>query len=119
MTTTIHSMMIGFGMINRLCVLSVIILGMINCSNNSTPKEHPAGVPKTAIWSGGADGGCWVDCQRTENEKYNCAIYYENGTKWYDGIFILVNNGIVDSSNIQGYDGEKILLKDGAYLRKE
>jgi len=39
------------------------------------PPQKPDVVPKAAIWSGGCDGGNWIELVEVKEEKYRFRIY--------------------------------------------
>lgn len=44
------------------------------------PPSRPAGVPSSAAWAGGWDGGGWVTCSSDAGAEFNsCTIYDEQG----------------------------------------
>jgi hypothetical protein len=44
------------------------------------PPALPSGVPTSAQWAGGLDGGGWVTCSNdTTGEQNTCTIYDEEG----------------------------------------
>jgi hypothetical protein len=44
------------------------------------PPARPAGVPSSAVWAGGWDGGGWVTCTGDPGSEHNlCTIYDEQG----------------------------------------
>lgn len=44
------------------------------------PPARPAGVPSSAAWAGGWDGGGWVTCSSDAGAEHNvCTIYDEQG----------------------------------------
>jgi hypothetical protein len=60
-------------------ILSVAVnVLMIGCYR-AYPPARPEGVPSSAVWAGGLDGGGWVTCS-SDLKAYNvCAIYDEEG----------------------------------------
>jgi hypothetical protein len=56
------------------------------------PPERPEPVPKTAIWSGGCDGGIWIELVEIKENKYRFRIYLDwNGELLMDADFKLKN----------------------------
>ena len=44
------------------------------------PPIRPEGVPNSATWAGGLDGGGWVTCSSESTDEHNiCTIYDEEG----------------------------------------
>jgi len=51
---------------------------MIGCYR-PYPPERPKGVPASASWAGGVDGGGWVTCSADRGDYNICTIYNEEG----------------------------------------
>jgi len=57
-------------------VFSIFLLGC----HRAYPPALPSGVPTSAQWAGGWDGGGWVTCFNDTNDDHNiCTIYDEEG----------------------------------------
>jgi hypothetical protein len=98
--------------------LSVIFL-IVACSVETVEKTGPDG----SWWLGGDDGGVFVKVTDDENfndNMYTGAIYFDGTQKiWYKGPLRLVGNIQFSPENRAQYlfwDGEKLHLKDAAYL---
>lgn len=53
------------------------VLAVVACHTASNPpKRHPA-VPLSATWTGGIDGGEWVDCHKLagDSPRFECTAY--------------------------------------------
>jgi hypothetical protein len=60
-------------------VLAVGSALMIGCYRQY-PPARPAGVPSSAVWAGGLDGGGWVTCSEEGPGDHNvCTIWDEEG----------------------------------------
>ena len=114
-----------------LCLLIFIYFFSFACS--TTPNTPPAGVPKTAQWAGGKDGGVWVACRDTQSPNdFLCSIYGENGSLWREAHFQYTpdstQGGITNQTTIKAdnlskigyswYDGHQIKLSDGNILTR-
>jgi hypothetical protein len=68
------------------------ILFLMGCSASS-PPPRPRGLPSTAIWAGGSDGGAWMDCCLATKEpknEYSCFLFHGNGDLWSKGSYVLL-----------------------------
>ena len=95
---------------------------IVACSNNTyTP---PMDDPNGSWWVGGEHGGVYVfieDDKNTQDKIYQGTIYYEfDQSVWYKGKFEFNGTGSLDYKNkslYNGWDGEKLFLKDNTYLQ--
>lgn len=56
------------------------------------PPARPDGVPNSATWAGGWDGGGWVTCSSDANADHNtCTIYDEQGRTRGSALYKLKN----------------------------
>jgi len=100
------------------------------CAFNQAPAR-PERVPKSAVWAGGPDGGAWIDCRPAAKEpylQYDCTIYYESGTIWSSGAFVVAEGRAgayrfpsgafppVRISQYVDYDGRRVFVRDGGLL---
>jgi len=110
---------------NKLLILKYLpLLGAIfllfACSpDNSDITSSPNG----SWWTGGVDGGVFIrieDDENTNDNIYQGIVYYEyDKSVWYKGKFKYSRNSTFDYKNklnYDGWDGEKLFLKDGSYL---
>ena len=61
------------------------------CTASYEPKRA-AGVPKEAVWAGGADGGAWILCEarNAEGTRYFCRVFNDfSGKEWAAGEYVL------------------------------
>lgn len=84
---------------------------------NSTEKHHkrPYNISKTAIWSGGADGGYWfdfIDYNKKTNE-YSFIIYDENNGK------IILNGKFIKNGNCNSLPIDIEILKKIDYFAND
>ncbi len=86
----------------------------------------PAGIPESAFWVGGIDGGDFIEINETD--KSNKGLYYVRvyndytGEIEYDGEMkysnsLDISGKINNPENYQGWDGDKIILNDMTYLQ--
>jgi len=99
--------------------LFVLMPIFLSCSIETEEKIGPNG----SWWLGGEDGGVFVKIQEDanlEDEFYQGVIYFDgNKNIWYKGEFKLVgdiNFSPDDHGQYQFWDGEKLYLKNSAYL---
>lgn len=80
-------------------ILIIIVVGLLGLLSKyiftkkpCLPPERPESVPKTAIWSGGCDGGNWIELVEIKESKYRFRIYLDwNGELLMDADFKLKN----------------------------
>ncbi len=87
---------------------------LMACNRDYTPKRA-AGVPESAVWAGGADGGAWIECQVTPNGKSNpCKIWNDQtGALEAMGDFHMekaLRAATEEELRYQGFDGTRIHL---------
>lgn len=101
--------------------LTVLTLAALGCPRTERVKR-PDPVPATAEWVGGADGGAWIECKRTEvDSQLFCAIYHDRlGELIMEGRFEISGRdksvGELGQLNYNGFDGDSIYLADGRTL---
>jgi hypothetical protein len=65
----------SFGTSLLLAAFSVLLLG---CNKTNAPTR-PNGVPASAVWAGGVDGGAFIDCSPSRNGEPNpCTVYNDS-----------------------------------------
>jgi hypothetical protein len=58
-----------------------------------TPPDKPKNVPTLAVWSGGCDGGDWIELVDIKEDKYRFRIYQDwNGELKMDAYFEFKDN---------------------------
>jgi hypothetical protein len=62
----------------RAILAAVVSILMISCYRAYSPSR-PDGVPSSAVWAGGLDGGGWVTCTESSRGYNLCTIYDEEG----------------------------------------
>src|SRR5690242_1295105 len=84
------------------------------------PPDRPKGIPESANWAGGWDGGSWVDCSTGATEEYNrCQIFDEQGVLIFTSGYRLRNlNRAAERTELRYryVDGTAILLRGGLVL---
>lgn len=102
----------------------VCALTAFACARPAEEPERPAGVPADAVWVAGADGGVFIRLEpsgRAEAASYTGAVYHPHGEVWFEGTFrgMSTAGGPIERDQIAGWDGERILLRDGRSLVAE
>lgn len=109
-----------------LLVIGVLIMiFMFILLFGETPIVFPdraAGIPETAVWHGGSDGGDWIDLHEEVSENlFLISIYHENGNLLYSGLFEHSGSAMsIDElkGEISSWTGIRIILRNGDSLRK-
>ncbi len=78
--------------------------------------KRPEGVPASAVWSGGADGGAFFDCAPSRSGEPNPCTVYNDGTGdiYMSGRFVIQGQkrgATADELEYGGADGNRIYLK--------
>jgi hypothetical protein len=99
-----------------LVITSAFFLG---CKQHAHAK--PEGVPSSAVWAGGADGGAFFDCAPSQkNEPNVCTVYHDStGAIYMKGKFVLQGQGRgakADELKYNSADGNKIYLEHNLVL---
>jgi hypothetical protein len=88
------------------------------------PPPRPDGVPKEALWVGGADGGVFLVLEKTaEPQTFSAEIYFDqSGELWYKGRLKLEPGSSVDfdyknAATFSAWDGDTLYLSDGRQLK--
>lgn len=101
----------------------VFLLTISSCSIYQDEGKEPArvnGIPEQAFWVGGVDGGNWFLVDKVHDHRNNALIkvYNDNdGSLIVSKRFMLIcsadNQILIEDlqKQINGFDGEKILLK--------
>ena len=105
-------------MLKQIILILLTIFVLTNCK--TIPPDKVAGIPESAFWAGGKDGGQWyiVDSIDKNTKTIRCKIYNDNsGQLIVDKKFKLhcyLNESKINWDNLQnefaGYDGEYLLL---------
>lgn len=117
----------GFGMVKRISLMIVVILvfgciflGIFLHISSSMSEivvpERILGIPETAQWHGGADGGVWINIDTTSVvNQFRVQCYFENGELWEKGVFVLDSLDKIQVFSIQELHG-KISTYDGCRI---
>jgi hypothetical protein len=111
--------MIQVGVFSLLAVVG-IGLGLYWLTRQPCPTpKRPRGVPPSAAWVGGCDGGQWVAIDAVSVGRYLVALYHSGyGDKEKEGWYELTSDCETKDltpgqllEQIQGYDGESLLVR--------
>jgi len=97
----------------------------INKNSEINPPDKLQSIPSEAVWVGGIDGGAWYLCKKISSYKADCIIYNDNtGEVWESGIFSTKNGSLeeidfLNSKSYREFNGDRLLLSNGAILKKE
>jgi len=101
--------------------LLIAVISSFGCTSNRH-RTKPDGIPLSAVWSGGPDGGSYIDCLASEKGESNrCTVYNENtGDVEQSGAFGLNSGRSGASASQLKYDGApdgiRIFLENAAIL---
>ena len=104
--------------------LSIFLLLLINgctISDSGEPSVHPEGVPPSALWTGGSDGGVYVLVLTDEQSQHQLQIFYEHGEVWYQGPATLSPDNVdlklpIEQDDLKGWDGSTLFLSNQGRL---
>jgi hypothetical protein len=87
----------------------------------SGAPARPKGVPASAVWAGGVDGGAFFACTPSRMDEPNeCTVYNDHtGKIWMSGKFVLcgqTRGATADELKYDGADGNKIYLEHNLVL---
>ncbi|MGD0860532.1 MAG: hypothetical protein ABR912_14620 [Terracidiphilus sp.] len=103
--------------IHFVMALLVLFLGaalILGCKSKEVPR--PLGLPPSAIWAGGEDGGSFIDCTPSRSgEPNDCTVYDERGD-----VYMKRGKYIVQGSN-RGARSDELRYKyaDGIHIGLE
>jgi hypothetical protein len=97
-----------------------LIVGLLAGAQHAPAR--PSGVPASAVWVGGADGGAFFDCVPSYSGEPNpCTVYNDgNGDVYMSGKFVLEGQGRGATANelkFEDADGHRIHLEHDLTLR--
>jgi hypothetical protein len=96
---------------------------LASCAPKLLTRKRPGGVPASATWVDGADGGTWIDCHKIAGDapRFDCAIFnVRTGAPYAKGVFApdFDPNGIPLHFTV--YDGGgRITLSDTTHFRAD
>ena len=101
-------------------MLVAVALASISCEREAVHRR-PTGVPESAIWAGGVDGGAFIECVLPASSRTNaCTVYSDlTGDVWMSGAFALrgsASNNLKVVPQFTFTDGTSIHLSDGSVL---
>jgi hypothetical protein len=103
-------------------VLFALFLGaavILGCKRKEVPR--PPGLPSSAIWAGGEDGGSFIDCTPSRSGEPNeCTVYDESGSVYMERRNYTIQGSKrgarLDELRYEYADGSNIGLKGGLTL---
>lgn len=110
---------------SRRALLVLVLLSMAflwsACRRRAIPPPRPEGVPNTAVWAGGVDGGSFIRCSFESGDSLNrCSVYNDyTGRLEAQGPFKISGPSRAEDFNrfaYSAFDGKRIYLKDGSVL---
>lgn len=111
-------------LLSWLCALFVAA-NLLGCRQHASlePRNRPIGVPSTAVWAGGADGGCYVQCSIDKERNVNhCNVWNDfTGELATSGDFRLIDQNRPASQSeliFKGAINEFIYLRNGLTLKR-
>jgi hypothetical protein len=63
-------------------VMALLILNACSSRENWEPKHRPSGVPPSAIWAGGQDGGSYIRCDVDAGRDLNTCTVWDDFNGW-------------------------------------
>jgi len=109
---------------NMILLMIGLMFTMFVCTQSKIESpERLKGIPESAFWVGGPDGGSWfVVTDIGAKDIYCFTIYFDSTAKiWYQGNFKLIgkHKSLRElKKSLSGFDGERIILVNGEYLEK-
>jgi hypothetical protein len=101
-------------------MLVAVPLACISCKRDAVHRR-PTGVPESAIWAGGVDGGAFIECSLPLSSKTNaCTVYNDStGDVWMSGRFTLrgsISDNLKVEPKFASADDISIQLSNGSAL---
>lgn len=99
-----------------------LAINISSCKFKAKAPDRFNGIPESAVWTGGSDGGSWIQIIQTlSSNVYKIRIYNENtGEIEVDAPFLvdsMCHSFNIDSlkiiTSLNGYDGKRIFLNFG------
>jgi hypothetical protein len=109
--------MIAFRILPLALTLTPMLL--LGCKQRSPAR--PAGVPSSAVWAGGADGGAFFECLPSQKGEPNACTVYDDSTGaiYLSGKFVLqgqTRGAKADELRYDGTNGTRIYLDHNQVL---
>ena len=107
-------------------LIAIPLIWFISNTTTIPERQRPAGVPETAFWQGGQDGGFYFHLTRRDQDpagQYYAEIYNDfSGTLEYRGMLVMQAAGDPvfdpdDPDQVNYWDGDNLGLMDGRVLR--
>lgn len=105
--------------LRTLRVLPVLLL--IACHGEVQAPERPATVPPDAVWVGGAEAGAFLRIRPAGATEWQVELFNDaTGAPLESGRFLLKGAPLdeVKAQDATGWDGKKILLRNGGWLER-
>jgi len=107
--------------IYRVMLLFVIMPTALLLGCKRHAPARPAGVPASAVWAGGEDGGAFFECTPSQKGEPNaCTVYNDRtGAIYMSGRFVLrgeTHGAKADELKYESADGNKIYLEHNLVL---
>lgn len=97
------------------------VLLLIACHGEVQAPERPATVPPDAVWVGGSEAGAFLRIRPVGATEWQVELFNEaTGAPLESGRFILRGAPLdeVKPQDATGWDGKKILLRNGGWLER-
>ncbi len=97
------------------------LLLLIACHGEVQAPERPATVPPDAVWVGGPEAGAFLRVRPAGATEWQVELYHDaTGAPLESGRFSLKGAPLdeVKALDATGWDGRKILLRNGGWLER-
>jgi hypothetical protein len=113
----------------RGCAALLLSLALGACTpatetEKKTQPPRPAGVPASAVWVGGTDGGVFFEMRSFDagSGRGRIKVFHPSGDMWFDGAAVLEPKGANfdparEKNAWTGWDGTDMHLTEGRRLR--
>jgi len=98
---------------------------LVGCGSKSTmTHSRPQNVPADAWWSGGPDGGAWIQLQEVRETDFTATIFDDGGSTWAAGQFIATAKPSQPLTqewlrrNLTDFDGRQIFVRNQSWSFK-
>jgi len=105
----------------RLLVVFLSVTSAISAGCKQQAPSRPKGVPASAVWAGGVDGGAFFECAPSrQGEPNTCTVYNDRtGEVYMKGKFVLAGQSRgakADELKYDSADGNRIYLEHDLVL---